>query len=101
MMKQLVFFAFIFIILFFSMPMIGTSQQGFSEDDSQVIPDDAIRLRTLANSDNEADQQLKRKGRDHVNGNITKWVEPIADIEEARELSQDRLREIEATIADV
>lgn len=101
MMKKLVFFAFIFIILFFSMPMIGTSQQGFSEDDYQVIPDDAIRLRILANSDNEADQQLKRKVRDHVNEKITKWVEHIADIDEARELIQDRLPEIEATIAEV
>src|SRR5690625_1937136 len=100
-MKKLVFFAFIFIILFFSMPMIGTSQQGFSEEDYQVIPDDAIRLRILANSDNEADQQLKRKVRDHVNEKITNWVEHIADIDEARELIQDRLPEIEATIAEV
>jgi len=101
MMKKLVFFAFIFIVLFFSMPMIGTSQQGFSEEDYQVIPDDAIRLRILANSDNEADQQLKRKVRDHVNEKITKWVEHIADIDEARALIQDRLPEIEATVAEV
>src|SRR5699024_9485813 len=32
---------------------------------------------------------------------ITKWVEHIADIDEARELIQDRLPEIEATIAEV
>src|SRR5690625_7299510 len=101
MMKKLVFFAFIFIILFFSMPMIGTSQQGFSEDDYQVIPDDAIRLRILANSDNEEDQQLKRKVHDHVNEKSTNWEEHIADIDEARELIQDRMPEIEATIAEV
>src|SRR5699024_4293086 len=100
-MKKLVFFAIIFIILFFSMPMIGTSQQGFSEEDYQVIPDDAIRLRILENSDNEADQQLKRKVRDHVNEKITKWVEHIADIDEARELIQDRLPEIDYTIFEV
>lgn len=81
--------------------MIGTSQQDSSEEDYQVIPDDAIRLRILANSDDEADQQLKRQVRDHVNEKITKWVENIADIDEARALIQDRLPEIEAAVAEV
>lgn len=100
-MKKLVFFAFIFLILFFSMPMIGTSEQQLPEDDYQVIPDDAIRLRILANSDNEADQQLKRQVRDAVNEKITKWVEDITDINEARELIQKKLPEIEDTVANV
>jgi stage II sporulation protein R len=100
-MKKLVFFAFILIILFFSMPMIGSGKQYIDEDEYQVIPDEAIRLRILANSDNEEDQELKREVRDAVNAKITKWVEPIADIDEARELIQDRLPEIEETIAAV
>src|SRR5699024_1127040 len=98
MMKKLVLFAFIFIILFFSMPMIGISQQVFSEDEYQVIADDSNRLLILANSDNEEDQQLKRKVRDHVDEKITKWVDHIAHIDDARELIQDRLPEIDATI---
>ena len=39
-----------------------------------VIPDEAIRLRILANSDKEADQSVKRLIRDEVNADITEWV---------------------------
>ncbi|MGI8316605.1 stage II sporulation protein R [Halobacillus mangrovi] len=64
----------------------------------QVIPDEAIRLRILADSNNQEDQQLKRKVRDNVNAEITKWVEDLTSIEAARELIQDRLPEIEAIV---
>ncbi|WP_391559468.1 stage II sporulation protein R, partial [Robertmurraya sp.] len=36
-----------------------------------VIPNEAIRLRILANSDLEVDQELKREVRDEVNAAIT------------------------------
>ena len=42
------------------------SKQSASAD-YEVIPDDAIRLRILANSDSEADQRTKRLIRDQVN----------------------------------
>ncbi|HLR67252.1 stage II sporulation protein R [Virgibacillus alimentarius] len=100
-MKKLVFFVIIFIILFFSMPMIGKGEENIQQDDYQVIPDEAIRLRILANSDSEADQALKREVRDRVNEEISKWVEDITDIDEARERIQSRVPEIEAIVADV
>ncbi|PAV31372.1 stage II sporulation protein R [Virgibacillus profundi] len=100
-MKKLVFFAFIFLLLFFMMPAQGVSLTVDSEDDYQVIPDDAIRLRILANSDSDVDQQLKRTVRDRVNEEITQWVEYITDIEEARKLIESRLPEVEAIVAEV
>jgi stage II sporulation protein R len=61
-----------------------------------VIPKEAIRLRILANSDSESDQALKRLVRDEVNANITKWVQELTDINEARNMLQAKLPEIKA-----
>lgn len=97
-MKKLVFFVFISIILFFTLPPQGVSQEN-TETDYQIIPDDAIRLRILANSDNNDDQQLKRLVRDQVNAEISEWVQDITDIEEARRLIEARIPEIEKIIA--
>lgn len=63
-----------------------------------TIPDEAIRLRILANSDSQEDQALKRKIRDEVNKEITKWVVELTSIEAARELIQARLPEIEVIV---
>lgn len=83
--------------------LIGWNQSGEAEsnDDYQVIPDDAIRLRILANSDSANDQAMKEKVRDAVNIEITKWVADITDIDEARKLIQDNLSEIENIVHNV
>jgi stage II sporulation protein R len=60
-----------------------------------IIPNEAIRLRILANSDSEADQALKRKVRDAVNAEITKWVQDLTSLEEARKTIQSGLPEIQ------
>jgi stage II sporulation protein R len=70
-------------------------------DEAIVIPNEAIRLRILANSDSEADQALKRKVRDAVNERITTWVEELTSIEEARSLIQSRLPEIKQIAEEV
>jgi stage II sporulation protein R len=62
---------------------------------TQVIPDEAIRLRILANSDAEEDQELKRKIRDEVKGEITSWVQDLTSVEEARNVISSRLPELE------
>lgn len=61
------------------------------ENTFQTIPDEAIRLRILANSDSEQDQHIKRLVRDDVNEFITDLVEEIDNIEEARELIADNV----------
>ncbi|HHW37742.1 MAG TPA: stage II sporulation protein R [Bacillales bacterium] len=66
-----------------------------------VIPDEAIRLRILANSDSNEDQALKRKVRDAVNAEITKWVEDLTSIEAARTLIDSRVPEIEKIASQV
>ena len=66
-----------------------------------VIPDEAIRLRILANSDREADQAVKRLIRDEVNQDITGWVAELTSLEEAREVIMSHLDEIQATAESV
>ncbi|CDQ38287.1 stage II sporulation protein R [Virgibacillus salexigens] len=103
-MKKLVFFVFIIFILLLSIPthIIGKHpEQSSQNQEYQVIPDEAIRLRILANSDQQEDQQLKRLVRDRVNEKITKWVEDITDIKEARRLIEKRIPEINQTVAEV
>ena len=48
-----------------------------------TIPNEAIRLRILANSDEQNDQAVKRLIRDEVNKNITVWVQDLTSIDEA------------------
>src|SRR5699024_1521489 len=95
-MKKLVFFAFIFTLLYFTFPLVGEGKQ--DNEEYQVIPDDAIRLRILANSDDEVDQEIKQVVRDRVNEEITSWVENITDIDEARNLIQERIPEIDRIV---
>ncbi|MGY0691211.1 stage II sporulation protein R [Virgibacillus sp. FSP13] len=100
-MKKLVFFVFILIIIFIVAPNKGMFQQASSEQGYQVIPDEAIRLRILANSDSDEDQRVKRLVRDEVNQSIAKWVEDIADINEARRVIKGKIPEIEKIVAGV
>ena len=62
-----------------------------------VIPDEAIRLRILANSDEGKDQAVKRLIRDEVNEDITQWVKELTSIDEAREVIKSHLPDIQAT----
>lgn len=70
-------------------------------NDAIVIPNEAIRLRILANSDLEVDQDLKREVRDEVNAAITEWVAELTSVEAARDLIQSRLPEIKAIAEEV
>jgi stage II sporulation protein R len=73
-------------------------QQSKAQPEYQVIPDEAIRLRILADSNDKEDQKVKREVRDEVNAEITEWVEELTSVEAARELIQSRLPELEAIV---
>ncbi len=64
-------------------------------NDALIIPNDAIRLRILANSDSKSDQALKRLVRDEVNKSITLWVADLTSKEEARKVLSAKLPEIQ------
>lgn len=90
--------ALVLVIQFVYMESVAESQP--TEDPGyQVIPDKAIRLRILANSNSDADQELKREVRDKVNAEITEWVEELTSIEDARQIIQNNLDQIETIVA--
>lgn len=101
MMKKLVFFVFIPFILLITFANNVSYQAAQGEEHYQVIPDEAIRLRILANSDNEADQEIKYEIRNKVSDQITEWVEHLTSIEEARNIIKSRLPEINRTVNEV
>lgn len=72
--------------------------ESIKEEALQQIPDDAIRLRILANSDAEEDQQLKRQVRDEVNNYIDSLVANITDIEDAREAIRQNVPTLETIV---
>jgi len=97
-MKKAMLFIIFIVSIMFSMYGIQSGQTEEKEKSFQVIPDEAIRLRILANSDSERDQQIKRHVRDDVNEYIEELVKDIADIEEARALMDKNVPEIERIV---
>lgn len=65
----------------------------------EVSPEEAIRLRILANSDAVSDQAVKREIRDEVNAAITTWVTDITDLEEAKTAIKANIPLIEEIVA--
>lgn len=103
-MKKLCFSLTAIVLLFLYIFYPGSGTEAQVSNSSQAvkeIPDEAIRLRILANSNSDADQQLKRLIRDEVNAQINGWVKDMTDIEEARDLIEEQLPEIKKTVARV
>ncbi|MWC27269.1 stage II sporulation protein R [Paenibacillus sp. MMS18-CY102] len=64
-----------------------------------AIPEQSIRLRILANSDNPVDQAVKRHVRDAVVKAMNGWVAGPSTIEAARQTIRLHMGEIEAIVA--
>lgn len=88
------------INLLISSFILFSSLQGSTSlaTEQQIIPDEAIRLRILANSNSEADQNVKRRIRDEVNDSINAWVANLTSIEASRTVIKGHLNEIEAIV---
>lgn len=66
---------------------------------TNAIPEEAIRLRILANSDSASDQFIKAKVRDAVVEAMNGWVNEPMSIEEARALLVSREEQLQQVIA--
>ncbi|PKG21996.1 stage II sporulation protein R [Niallia nealsonii] len=86
---------YLFVLIISTILSLYIPKNEVTANDEIVIPSDAIRLRILANSDSEEDQALKRKVRDAVNKEITKWVAELTSKEEAKQVLQSKLPEIQ------
>lgn len=76
-------------------------KQEMAAQETMVIPDEAIRLRILANSDLDGDQNVKRLVRDEVNKEITNWVSNLTSQDEAKAVIKEGLPELQKIAEDV
>lgn len=64
----------------------------------EFIPTESIRLRIKANSNSALDQAVKIDIRNAVNTEITKWVQHIPNLDQAREVINSRMDELHAIV---
>lgn len=85
----------LFLLLVF---MQVTQNLSNAQNKTNKIPDDAIRLRILANSNSAADQAVKRKIRDAVNANVEEWVQELKSLDQAKRVINAHLDDIRETV---
>ncbi|WP_462410223.1 stage II sporulation protein R [Neobacillus sp. Marseille-QA0830] len=93
--NKVIVWAYLVVLSFATMINLYMPKTEAAAKESIVIPGEAIRLRILANSDFEEDQQIKRKVRDAVNAKISLWVQDLTSMEKARSVIQSKLPEIQ------
>lgn len=93
--KNIALLYIVVLVLGSVISFIIPKQEVVSAKESLIIPEEAIRLRILANSDNEQDQAVKRAIRDAVNVEITNWVQDLTSIDTARTVITSQMQEIE------
>lgn len=86
---------YLFVLILSTIMSLYIPKNEVTANSEVIIPNDAIRLRILANSDKEEDQSLKRKVRDAVNEQITNWVSELTSKEAAKDLLKEKLPEIQ------
>lgn len=65
---------------------------------SNIIPDEAIRIRVIANSNSEYDQKIKNKVKNVVEYDMYNILKNIEDLEQARLLINNNLNNVENNI---
>ena len=65
---------------------------------NDIIPDEAIRIRVIANSDSEYDQEIKLKVKDTLEYNMYNLLKNTTDLGVARELIKNNLPNLENDI---
>ncbi|XCS11137.1 stage II sporulation protein R [Aeribacillus pallidus] len=100
-MKKKLSVIYIFLMLFGSLLTAYEMPTDAKQNETVIIPDEAIRLRILANSDSPEDQALKRNVRNAVNEAINQWVQDLTSIEEARKIIRAKIPEIKDIVQSV
>ena len=65
---------------------------------NDIIPDDAIRIRVIANSNSEYDQEIKLKVKETLEYDMYNILKNTTDLEEARILINNNLNKVENNI---
>lgn len=71
------------------------------KNDTIVIPDKAIRLRVIPNSNSSLDQNMKTKVKDYLEKNTYELLRNQTDIEKARTLIKENIPKMEENITKI
>lgn len=74
---------------------------GSNAEEFLKIPDEAIRFRVIANSNESRDQAVKYKVRDEVQNYMSTILQNVDNIEMSRTIIREKLDEIDSTIDNV
>ncbi len=96
-MKKLLYMIFIFSVLMMSWDS-GKQDIAVAAPEGNIIPDEAIRLRIIANSDAPEDQWLKREVRDNIINAVQPWVRSLDSREEAKIIINQHLSELQEIV---
>ena len=66
--------------------------------ENAIIPDDAIRIRVIANSNSEYDQKIKTRVKETVEYDMYNMLKNTTDLEEARSIIKNNLNNVENNI---
>jgi stage II sporulation protein R len=89
------------LVLFFSIIISAQNKLRLVQSKDQEIPNDAIRLRVIANSNSEVDQEIKEKVRDEVIAYISPKVKDLENHDQARSVLYDSVEEINNVVNNV
>lgn len=92
-MKKTIFIFFLIIIIYI---VIGNVVA-----ENNIIPDDAIRIRIIANSDSDYDQEMKLKVKEKVEKDMYNILKDTKSIEDARKEINSNLKYVESDIYKV
>ena len=81
-----------FVIILF---VVMVTTVFINEKENILIPDDAIRFRVIANSDNDDDQKIKLEIKEEVEKELYKLISKASTIEEARVIIKNNLDEVD------
>jgi stage II sporulation protein R len=91
----------IILIIFFTIVITASSKIGLHADQENNIPEDAIRLRIIANSNSNIDQSIKLEIRNQVVNYINPKIKDIKNQEEARKIIFDQVEGLNQVVNEV
>lgn len=71
------------------------------KEDTVIIPDTAIRLRVIPNSNSALDQNMKLKVKEYLENNTYQLLKDESNIDEARNLIKENIPELEENITEI
>ncbi|ERI07005.1 stage II sporulation protein R [Aneurinibacillus aneurinilyticus] len=93
-----------YYLLFFTLFLLVMSWESQKEAlavfTSNLVPEQSIRLRILANSDSPEDQQLKRQVRDRVIESVQTWAGEAESLQKARTVISNHLPELQQLVQE-